>query len=265
MSLHLFHDRSLGAHIVFGMSRDGSGWINGERINGLFHLLIHGVFLVVLVVIGRYIVVKVHPLIRSPLIPALRCRLLDVYLDILQVAIPWAICKPVAAMEGLAGSSHDGRIYDEEAQLATEMAAYNTESQAFTTELREFHSEQTQCNTVLHELRQFQKAFCCDRVDQSVWDHRKSWNSWVGHYKSKQSHELRAKYKNWVPHAKRQPNKDRLVGSHPNGYSWLINGGCYENHVETVRPGSQPILQVDSDGLRSNRLKNLKDRAVRIP
>ena len=71
MSLHLFHDRSLGAHIVFGMSRDGSERINGERINGWFHLLIHGVFLVV---IGRYIVVKVHPLIRSPLIPALPCR-----------------------------------------------------------------------------------------------------------------------------------------------------------------------------------------------
>ena len=26
------------------MSRDGSGWINGERINGLFHLLINGVY-----------------------------------------------------------------------------------------------------------------------------------------------------------------------------------------------------------------------------
>ena len=24
------------------MSREGSGWINGDRINGLFHLLING-------------------------------------------------------------------------------------------------------------------------------------------------------------------------------------------------------------------------------
>jgi len=72
----------------------------------------------------------------------------------------------------------------EEAQLATEVAAYNTESQAFTKELHEFHSEQTQCNTVLQELRQFQKAFRCDRVDGSVWNQIKSWNSWFGHYKS---------------------------------------------------------------------------------
>ena len=27
------------------MSRTGSGWINGDRINGLFHLLINGIFL----------------------------------------------------------------------------------------------------------------------------------------------------------------------------------------------------------------------------
>ena len=27
------------------MSRDGSGWINGDRIHGLFHLLISGIYI----------------------------------------------------------------------------------------------------------------------------------------------------------------------------------------------------------------------------
>ena len=94
----------------------------------------------------------------------------------------------------------------EEAQLATEVASYNTESQAFTTELHDFHSEQTQRNTVLQELKQFQTAFRCDRVDQSVWNQSKNWNSWLRHYKSEQSHEIRAKYKNSAPKQNRQEN-----------------------------------------------------------
>ena len=34
-------------------SREGSGWINGDRINGLFHLLINGVFLGVITPSGK--------------------------------------------------------------------------------------------------------------------------------------------------------------------------------------------------------------------
>ena len=81
------------------------------------------------------------------------------------------------------------------ASYHTEVAAYNTESQAFTAELHQFHTEQTQCNTVLQELKQFQSAFRCDRVDGTVWNQIKNWNSWLEHYKSEHSHEIRAKYK----------------------------------------------------------------------
>ena len=124
----------------------------------------------------------------------------------------------------------------EEAQLATEVAAYNTESQAFTKELHEFHSEQTQCNTVLQELRQFQKAFRCDRVDGSVWNQIKSWNSWLGHYKSEQSHEIRAKYKNWVPKQNRQEvNTTHYACWHCGFKTYLsnqcMNWKCSENHL----------------------------------
>ena len=44
-----------------GISRDGSGWINGDRINGLFHLLINGVFSVFWV----FWVVSYNPLILT--------------------------------------------------------------------------------------------------------------------------------------------------------------------------------------------------------
>ena len=117
-----------------------------------------------------------------------------------------------------------------------EAACYNTESQAFTEELQQFHSEQSQCNTVLQELRQFQSAFRLDRVDGAAWNQIKNWNSWKGHMNSEHSHEVRAKYKAWVPKGQRaEHNTSHYPCWHCGFKTYLSNQcmkwKCSENHL----------------------------------
>ena len=152
----------------------------------------------------------------------------------------------------------------------TEVAAYNTESQAFTAELHEFHTEQTQCNTVLQELRQFQPAFRCDRVDGTVWNQIKNWNSWLGHYKSEHSHEIRAKYKTWVPKGLRQEqNTSHYPCWHCGFRTYLsnqcMNWKCSENHLLQKEQAKQ---KAEMDDLAKKLLEaedQLKKQATSTP
>ena len=151
-----------------------------------------------------------------------------------------------------------------------EVAAYNTESQAFTEELHEFHSEQTQCNTVLHELRQFQSAFRCDRVDGTTWTQIKNWNSWLGHIKSEHSHEIRAKYKTWVPKGQRQEvNNIHYPCWHCGFRTYLsnqcMNWKCSENHLLQKEQAKQ---KAEMDELAKKLLEaedQLKKQATSTP
>ena len=151
-----------------------------------------------------------------------------------------------------------------------EVAAYNTESQAFTEELHEFHSEQTQCNTVLHELGQFQSAFRCDRVDGTTWNQIKNWNSWLGHMKSEHSHEIRAKYKTWVPKGQRQEvNNTHYPCWHCGFRTYLsnqcMNWKCSENHLLQKEQAKQ---KAEMDELAKKLLEaedQLKKQATSTP
>ena len=145
----------------------------------------------------------------------------------------------------------------EESQYATEMAAYNTESQAFSTELREFHNEQTQYNTVLAELRSFQKAFRTDRIDQSDWEKIKSWNNWVGHYQSEQSQELRKRYKQWAPSQKRTPVNTTHYACWHCGFQTYLSNQCmnYKRSENRLLQKEQEEQKKETEELRQKLLE----------
>ena len=114
---------------------------------------------------------------------------------------PWRATgtAQIAQMRGLNQSMQEFaelRTQHEEAEAnyATEKLAFQQESDAFTQELQDCHNAKSEYSTVLQELRNFQKAFRCDQIDSQQWEKIKSWNSWVAHYESDFSKELKAKY-----------------------------------------------------------------------
>jgi len=113
-----------------------------------------------------------------------------------------------------------------ESNLASEHQAFQTESAAFTHKLQDHHNEQSAYNTVLEELRSFQKAYRTNRIDKTVWERIKSWNSWVGHYQSEESVEIRKKHKQRVPSHARAPLISTLYACWHCGFRTYLSNQC---------------------------------------
>ena len=119
------------------------------------------------------------------------------------------------------------------AHYHSEKLAFQQEAEAFAQELSDCHSAKSE---YLQELRTFQKAFRCDRVDGSQWEKIKSWKSWLAHYESEFSKELKAKYGAWVPPKQRAtPDRDHYTCWHCGMKTFLgnrcLNFKCAENQV----------------------------------
>ena len=110
---------------------------------------------------------------------------------------------------------------EQEAQLATEQHSYNQESAAFMQEMEMCHNEQSQYHECQSELRNFQRLFRIDAVNDKTWPMIKNWQAWMGHLSSEFSHKLKKEHKEWIlPRSRAAPQNQFF-------HCWHCGLKCY--------------------------------------
>ena len=83
------------------------------------------------------------------------------------------------------------------------------------------HNEQSQYHECQSELRNFQRLFRLDAVNEKTWPMIKNWQAWMGHISSEFSHKLKKEHDSWVPPRSRAVHQNQFF------HCWHCGLKCY--------------------------------------